>query len=110
MLRRPKFIWDHYQFKAIVKMADEKCPGPELDSPWKLEGFFGDYNIAAISQQGPHKSGHPPDRDSICGYCYVCCDSSEELAKFIADNNERRLGCARQIEVRQCTMPWHEPK
>ncbi|KAI0142642.1 hypothetical protein GGR57DRAFT_508721 [Xylariaceae sp. FL1272] len=130
MLKTKKFIRDHYQFKypefqfchhsfdfnlvkctrANIRVADRKCPGPELDSPRKLEEVFSEYNIAAISQEGPHKSGHSPNRDTTYGHYSVGFESSDELARFMTENNERQLKCGRRIEIVQSLMPWQEPK
>lgn len=82
-------------------MQDGNCPGHEIRTPLRLEQFFAQYPIKAISQHGRHTDGHPMGCCRL--YFYVSFSNADELAIFVKENDQRPLRCGRQLKVFQQT-------
>ncbi|KAI0903759.1 hypothetical protein F4823DRAFT_629149 [Ustulina deusta] len=99
LLQNRWFILENYPFRAVLRMQDRKCPGPEICSPLRVQEYFREYSIEAIGQDKRHANGHPRDKDRRCGYYYVCFNSADKLAKFVKENDQRSLKCGRKLRV-----------
>ncbi|KAI8945246.1 hypothetical protein F4801DRAFT_569099 [Xylaria longipes] len=99
LIKSRRFIIENYPFRAVLRMQDRKCPGPEIHSPLRLQEYFSEYSIEATCQHGKHANGHPRDKDRECGYYVVCFNSADKLAKFVEENDQRALNCGRKLRV-----------
>ncbi|KAI0555778.1 hypothetical protein F4679DRAFT_569480 [Xylaria curta] len=99
LLKSKRFIIENYPFRAALCMQDEKCPGPEIYSPLRLEEYFRKYSIEAIGQDGPHANSHSEAQSRRCGRYLVCFNSADKLARFVEENDQRALKCGRKLRV-----------
>ncbi|KAI0146195.1 hypothetical protein GGR57DRAFT_288932 [Xylariaceae sp. FL1272] len=108
--RRELFETDEFPFRAIVSMQDGLSLATEVNTAQKVEQYFGEYEIVGIGKVALKGRGIPFKKRYARshGRYWVCLGGSDELSRFVKDNDQRILACGRNLSVQEsepCVKP-----